>query len=74
MATVQRAFPVAKSKMSVSAVQWLPGALSAMLPFFALNQSTNPGTLYLRGDDPNLYGIMYSKYSVHPPITPTRAG
>jgi len=68
MATVQRAFPVAKSKMSVSAVQWLPGALSAMLPFFSLNQTTNPGTLYLRADDPNLYGIMYSGGQQNPVV------
>ena len=39
-----------------------------MLPFFSLNQSTNPGTLYLRADDPNLYGIMYSGGQQNPVV------
>ncbi len=68
MATVQRAFPVAKPKMSVAAVQWLPGALSAMLPFFSVNQSAAPGKLYLRADDPNLYGIVYSGGQQNPVV------
>lgn len=37
-------------------VQWMPGALSAMLPLFATIQS-DPGMLYFRADDPNLYGV-----------------
>lgn len=68
MALVQRAFPVAKPKMSVSAVQWLPGAMSAMLPFFALNFPAEQNKLYLRADDPNLYGIIYNGGQQNPVV------
>jgi hypothetical protein len=56
MTTVIRHFPGPKPKMSVAPVQWIPGALSAMLPLFALK---NPASskLYFRADDPNLYGV-----------------
>lgn len=56
MTTVIRDFPGPKPKMSVAPVQWLPGALSAMLPFFSMPDPSN-GTLYLRADDPNIYGV-----------------
>ena len=56
MTTVIRDFPGPKPKMSVAPVQWLPGALSAMLPFFSMPDPSN-GILYLRADDPNLYGV-----------------
>lgn len=42
--------------MSVAAIQWIPGALAATLPLFAMTDPTN-GTLYLRADDPNIYGV-----------------
>jgi hypothetical protein len=67
MAAIQRMYPGAKPKMSVSPVQWLPGALSAMLPFFACNPAT-PNTLFLRADDPNLYGIVYSGGQQNPVV------
>ena len=56
MTAVVQTYAPPKGKMSVAPVQWLPGALSSMLPFFAI-QDTDPNTLYLRADDPNLYGI-----------------
>jgi hypothetical protein len=56
MTSVLQVQAPAKGKMSVAPVQWMPGALSAMLPFFATLQS-EPGVLYLRADDPNLYGV-----------------
>ena len=56
MSSVLQVQAPAKGKMSVAPVQWMPGALSAMLPFFATLQS-DPGVLYLRADDPNLYGV-----------------
>jgi hypothetical protein len=56
MSTMLRDYPLAKGKMSVSAVQWLPGALSSMLPFFAV-LNDDPHTLRLRADDPNIYGV-----------------
>ena len=56
MSSVLQVHAPAKGKMSVAPVQWMPGALSAMLPFFATVQ-TDPGVLYLRADDPNLYGV-----------------
>jgi hypothetical protein len=56
MAAIQRDYPSAKGKMSVAPVQWLPGALASMLPFFAVIDEY-PGALFLRADDPNLYGI-----------------
>lgn len=42
--------------MSVAAIQWIPGALASTLPLFAMTDPTN-GTLYLRADDPNIYGV-----------------
>jgi hypothetical protein len=56
MTTVIRHFPGPKPKMSVAPVQWIPGALSSMLPLFALETPSN-STLYFRADDPNLYGV-----------------
>lgn len=56
MTTVTRQYPLAKSKVAVNAIQWIPGALSATLPLFALDSSTG-STLYLRADDPNIYGV-----------------
>jgi hypothetical protein len=56
MSSVLQVHAPAKGKMSVAPVQWMPGALSAMLPFFATVQA-DPGVLYLRADDPNLYGV-----------------
>jgi hypothetical protein len=56
MGTVIRAYPGAKAKMSVGAIQWIPGALAATLPLFAMSDPSN-GTLYLRADDPNIYGV-----------------
>lgn len=59
MTTVIRDYPGPKPKMSVAPVQWLPGALSAMLPFFAVTD-VSTGHLYMRGDDPNIYGVNYT--------------
>ena len=56
MTTVTRQYPLAKSKMAVQPIQWIPGALSATLPFFALS-SPSSSTLCLRADDPNIYGV-----------------
>jgi len=68
MTTVLRVQPVAKSKMSVAAVQWLPGALSATLPLFALDQGHSPNTLFLRADDPNLYGVLAGNLTQTPTV------
>jgi hypothetical protein len=58
MSSVLRTFPVTKNKMSVSAVQWIPGALSATLPLFAVNDTNSSAkVLYLRADDSNIYGV-----------------
>lgn len=56
MTTVTRQYPLAKSKVAVQPIQWIPGALSATLPFFALSSATS-STLCLRADDPNIYGV-----------------
>jgi hypothetical protein len=56
MTTVTRQYPLAKSKVAVNPIQWIPGALSATLPLFALSSPTE-STLYLRADDPNIYGV-----------------
>jgi hypothetical protein len=56
MSSVLQVHNPTKGKVSVSPVQWMPGSLSAMLPFFAV-VSEDPETLYLRADDPNLYGV-----------------
>jgi hypothetical protein len=68
MSQITRSYPDPKNKMSVSAVQWLPGALSAMLPLFATNYGLTRGTLFLRADDPNLYGIIYSGGQQNPVV------
>lgn len=64
MTSVLQVSNPAKGKMSVSAVQWLPGALSSMLPFFAVNNNT----LFLRADDPNIYGIYTAGLSTSPVV------
>jgi hypothetical protein len=56
MTTVTRQYPLAKSKVAVNPIQWIPGALSATLPFFAISSPTS-NTLCLRADDPNIYGV-----------------
>ena len=56
MSQITRHYPLAKSKVAVQPIQWIPGALSATLPFFALSSQTD-STLYLRADDPNIYGV-----------------
>ena len=57
MTTVLRAFPTAKPKVSVSAIQLIPGALSSTLPLFALENDTTASTLFLRADDANICGV-----------------
>jgi hypothetical protein len=54
--------------MSVHPVNWLPGSLSAALPFFAV-QSAEPHKLYLRADDPNLYGVFLNGVATSPTVT-----
>lgn len=56
MTTVIRDYPGPKGKMSVGAIQWIPGALAATLPLFAMTDPSN-GKMYLRADDPNIYGV-----------------
>jgi hypothetical protein len=68
MTTVIRSYPAAKSKVCVSAIQWLPGSLSATLPLFAVNQKMSPNTLFLRADDPNIYGVSSGHLSQVPTI------
>ena len=68
MTTVLRSYPGAKNKVSVAAVQWLPGALSATLPLFALDQAHAPNTLFLRADDPNLYGVLAGNLTQTPVV------
>jgi hypothetical protein len=67
MTSVLQVQAPAKGKMSVAPVQWMPGALSAMLPFFATIQS-DPGVLYLRADDYNLYGVYTSGLITSPVV------
>ena len=67
MSSVLQVQAPAKGKMSVAPVQWMPGCLAAMLPFFATVQA-DPGVLYLRADDPNLYGVYTSGGVTNPPI------
>ena len=67
MSSVLQVQAPAKGKMSVAPVQWMPGALSAMLPFFATVQA-DPGVLYLRADDPNLYGVYTSGLITSPVV------
>lgn len=68
MTTVIRDYPATKGKMSVAPVQWMPGCLSAMLPFFAVPEP-NSGKLCLRADDPNIYGVNYNSLLVTPVVT-----
>lgn len=56
MTSVSHVQQVAKGKMAVAPVNWLPGSISAALPFFAV-VDPNAGKLFLRADDPNIYGI-----------------
>jgi hypothetical protein len=67
MTTVLRTFPTAKNQMCVSPVQWLPGSLSASLPLFAVNNAS-PNTLFLRADDPNIYGISGGNLTQNPQV------
>jgi hypothetical protein len=67
MTTVMRDYPLAKGKMSVAPVQWLPGALAAMLPFFAI-QPEQPNTLFLRADDPNIHGVYTAGLMTSPVV------
>ncbi len=68
MTTVLRSFPTAKSKVSVSAVQLIPAAQSATLPLFALENDSTASTLFLRADDPNIYGIAYGNLNQVPVV------
>lgn len=68
MSSVTSVSPIAKGKMSVAPVNWLPGSLSAALPFFAVVPG-EPNTLYLRADDPNLYGIYLNGVATSPTVT-----
>lgn len=68
MASVTRDYPMAKGRMSVSPVQWLPGAMSAMLPFFAVPDPKS-GILCFRSDDPNLFGINWKGLQNTPVVT-----
>ena len=68
MTTVLRTFPTAKSKVSVSAVQLIPAAQSATLPLFALENDTTASTLFLRADDPNIYGVAYGNLNQVPVV------
>jgi hypothetical protein len=55
MTSVSTIYPKAKTLMSVGPVNWLPGSLNGCLPFFSVQN----GVLFLRADDPNLYGITF---------------
>lgn len=67
MSSVTSMLPIAKGKMAVHPVNWLPGSLSASLPFFAV-LPTNSNKLYLRADDPNLYGIYVTGATTSPTV------
>jgi hypothetical protein len=67
MTTVLKAFPTAKNQMCVSPVQWLPGSLSASIPLFAVSNRA-PNTLFLRADDPNIYGISGGNLTQNPQV------
>ena len=67
MTSVIKHNPDPKNQVSVSPVQWLPGSLSAALPFYAVVNEF-PNTLYLRADDPNIYGIGNGILSQNPQI------
>ncbi len=68
MTTVLRAYPASKNKVSVGPVQWLPGALSSTLPLFSVT-GPQANTLYLRADDPNIYGVSYLGLQQSPVVT-----
>lgn len=68
MSSVTSVSPIPKGKMSVHPVNWLPGSLSAALPFFAVLPN-QPNKLYLRADDPNLYGIYLNGTTTSPAVT-----
>jgi hypothetical protein len=63
-----RSYPSAKNRVCVSAIQWLPGSLSATLPLFAVNQRSYPNTLFLRADDPNIYGVSSGNLAQVPTV------
>lgn len=73
MAAIQREYPAAKGKMSVAPVQWLPGALASMLPFFAV-VNEHPGALFLRADDPNIYGVYTAGLMTTPIVLKNNSG
>lgn len=56
MTSVSHVQQGAKTKMSVAPVNWLPGSITAALPFFSV-VDPNAGKLFFRADDPNIYGI-----------------
>jgi hypothetical protein len=68
MTSVTRDFPSAKSKVSVSAIQLIPSAQSATLPLFALENDSTASTLFLRADDPNIYGVAYGNLNQVPVV------
>ena len=68
MTTVLKGYNPPKTKMAVSAVQWIPGALSSTLPLFAID-SASGSTLYLRADDPNIYGVYTVGMAQSPVVT-----
>ena len=67
MTSVLRHTSDPKNQMSVSPIQWLPGSLSAAIPFFAVINEV-PNTLFLRADDPNIYGIGNGSLAQNPQI------
>ena len=67
MSSVAHVQQVAKTKVSVSPVNWLPGSLSACLPFFAVPDPSS-GILYFRGDDPNIYGVQIQGVQQNPVV------
>lgn len=58
MTTVLKSFPTSKTTVSIAPTQWLPGSLSASLPFYAMNPKRFPGRLFFRADDPNIYAVI----------------
>jgi hypothetical protein len=68
MTSVAHVQQLAKTKVSVSPTNWLPGSFSAALPFFAVPDSST-GKLYLRADDPNIYGVALQGIQQNPSVT-----
>ena len=60
MTTVLKSFPTSKTTVNIGPTQWLPGSLSASLPFYAMNPKRFPGRLFFRADDPNIYAVIAS--------------